>query len=689
MGLKLVIAEKPSVAQSIARVIGANQRKDGYLEGNGYLVSWCFGHLIELAEPQDYDECFRKWNIRDLPILPENWRYLVSPSTKKQYMLLKKLMERKDVDSLVEATDAGREGELIFRLVHNQTGSRKPFERLWISSMEDAAIRDGFEKLQSSAAYDALYQSALCRERADWIVGINATRFFSCLYGETLNIGRVMTPTLALTVEREKEIASFVPVLFYTVILHFPGFDAASERFKSQDEAARIMDACLQEKAAIVEKVERKQKTENPPLLFDLTSLQREANRTLGYTAKQTLDYLQSLYEKKLVTYPRTDSRYLTDDMAGMLPDLCKSVAGKFGWNEDLSVHPEKVINSKKVSDHHAVIPTKTMVESNLDDLPKGEKEVLKLVATRLLVSVADPMRYTDTKVVLKSGGTSFTAKGRTVQDPGWHVLDRFFSRKKEKEVMVLPDLKEGSEIALSETECKEGKTEPPKHYTEDSLLAAMEKAGAKETPDEAERKGLGTPATRAAIIEKLISRGFLNRVSDKKVKNLIPTPTGTALIAVVPEKIKSPSMTAEWEQKLLQVEKQEMEPDEFMDEIADMVMTIVSETEKQEDIKGMYEKKIVGKCPICGSDVTESPKGWFCESKECRFGFWRDNAYFKKIGKKLTEPIVTDLLSNGQTKLTGCTSSRTGKKYDAILHMTTDEKQRPSFHMEFEKRST
>jgi DNA topoisomerase-3 len=689
MGCKLVIAEKPSVAQSIAKVIGATERKDGYLEGNGYLVSWCFGHMVELAEPQDYDPRFRTWNTGDLPILPERWKYHVSSQTRKQYSVLKKLMERKDVDSFVEATDAGREGELIFRLVYLQTGSRKPFERLWISSMEDAAIREGFEKLQPSSAYDALYQAALCRERADWMVGINATRLFSCLYGETLNIGRVMTPTLALTVEREKEIAAFVPESFYTVALHLDDFDAVSRRYASQEDAARQMDACMAEKRAVVEKVERKQKTENPPLLFDLTSLQREANRTLGYTAKQTLDYLQSLYEKKLVTYPRTDSRYLTDDMAEMLPELCRSVAEKFGLMGDLFVHPQTVINSKKVSDHHAVIPTKTMAESALEDLPKGEKEVLTLVAARLLVAVADPVKYTETKVILKSGGSAFTAKGRTIQENGWRDLGRFFGRKQEKEQPVLPDLKEGEELSFSKAECREGKTEPSKHYTEDSLLAAMEKAGAKETPDEAERKGLGTPATRAAIIEKLVARGFLNRVSGKKGKNLIPTPMGMALIGVVPEKIKSPSMTAEWEQKLLQVEKGQLASETFMRDIENMVKAIVQDTEKQEDIKGMSEKKITGKCPICGSDVAETQKGWFCVSQSCRFGLWRNNAYFRKIGKELTEPMVVELLADGQTRLVGCTSQRTGKKYNAILHMTTDEQQRPSFSMEFEKRST
>ena len=688
MGFKLVIAEKPSVAQSIARVIGAGDRKDGYLEGNGYCVSWCFGHLIELAEPQEYDSRFKTWNMESLPILPEHWKYRVSSGTRKQYGLLKKLMERKDVDRIVEATDAGREGELIFRLVYLQSGSRKPFERLWISSMEDAAIREGFAKLQPSTAYDALYQSALCRERADWMVGINATRLFSCLYGRTLNIGRVMTPTLALTVEREKEIASFVSVPFYTVTLHLPGFDAVSRRFAAQNEAAMLLERCMQERKALVKKIEEHSKTEKPPQLFDLTSLQREANRILGYTAKQTLDYLQSLYEKKFVTYPRTDSRYLTGDMSETLPELCQSVAGKFGWTGELAVHSEQVINSSKVSDHHAVIPTKTMAGAELDLLSKGEKEVLTLVACRLLTAVADPLRYTQTKAVLTTGGDTFTAAGKTLQDAGWRHIEEHFDNKKKKEASVLPKLTEGTILPFSKAECREGKTEPPKHYTEDSLLAAMEKAGEKETPDEAERKGLGTPATRATIIEKLISKGFLERVSDKKVKHLIPTATGTALIEAVPEIIRSPAMTAEWEQKLLQVEKNQMQPEEFMREIAALVKNIVQETGQKEVVK-MNERTTVGKCPVCGAEVRESQKGWFCSNDGCRFGLWKNNAYFRKIGQELREPMVRELLSEGHTFLKGCFSQRTGKKYNAMLFMTADDQQSPAFRMEFEKRST
>jgi DNA topoisomerase-3 len=687
MGWKLVIAEKPSVAQSIAKVIGADERKDGYLEGNGYLVSWCFGHLVELAEPQAYDSRYQAWNTADLPILPEKWHYLVSSSARKQYQLLKKLMERKNVDSLVEATDAGREGELIFRLVYKQTGCRKPFERLWISSMEDVAIRAGFANLKISEEYDALYQSALCRERADWLVGINATRLFSCLYDQTLNIGRVMTPTLALTVQREQEISSFVPVPFYTVTLHLENFDVVSRHLETPEMAAKLMNVCMQEKKAVIEKIETKQKTEKPPQLFDLTSLQREANRVLGFTAKQTLDYLQNLYEKKLVTYPRTDSRYLTDDMAGMLPELCRSVAEKIGYHDSPVVHPQTVINSKKVTDHHAVIPTKTMTESDLSGLSEGEKDILTLVAERLLTSVGDPAQYREAKVSIRCGDELFTAKERAVQDPGWRSIDRYFNPQKDKEEIVLPELHEEKQMPIAEAECRQEQTSPPKHFTEDTLLAAMEKAGAQETPEEAERKGLGTPATRAAIIEKLVSRGFLKRVSEKKVKNLIPTEKGKALITVVPEKIKSPSMTAEWEQKLLMVEQQEMEPETFMSEIADMVTAIVQETEKQEDIKGMEERKTVGRCPCCGSDVVESQKGWFCSNRDCRFGLWKDNAYFKKIGQKVTEKTVTELLQDGQTFLTDCTSQRTGKKYNAILHMTADEHQRPFFHMEFEKR--
>ena len=544
--MKLVLAEKPSVAQRIAKVLGANKREDGYLEGNGYVVSWCVGHLVELAQPEVYDAKYGKWVYNDLPIFPADWQYAVSSGTKKQFGILKKLMARDDVASLVCATDAGREGELIFRLVYHKAGCRKPFERLWISSMEDSAIREGFDNLKSGTEYDALYEAALCRERADWIVGINATRLFSTLYGQTLNVGRVMTPTLAMAVMREAAIAAFKPEPFYTVQIGLDGFAAASERFKKKSDAEAVSRDCS---AAVVTKAERKEKSEKPPALYDLTSLQRDANRVLGYTAQQTLDYTQNLYEKTLVTYPRTDSRYLTDDMAHNLPDLVNMAFHIFPAPgvDYVPVHAEQVVDNKKVTDHHAIIPTRELQKCNLNELPKGELAILQLISTRLFVAVGDPHRYEETVIELDCGGTAFSAKGKTILHDGWKALARKSdSTKSDEKEQALPSVSVGDEMAVISTEIKEGKTSPPKHYTEDTLLQSMETAGADEMPDEVERKGLGTPATRAGIIEKLVRIGFLERKGDKKTKYLIPTHKGTALVTVMPEQIQSPSMTAD-----------------------------------------------------------------------------------------------------------------------------------------------
>ena len=436
--MKLVIAEKPSVAQSLARVIGANKRQEGYLEGNGYLVSWCVGHLVELSAPERYDERFAKWRLEDLPILPERFLYEVSAGTSKQYQILKGLMERPDVASLVCATDAGREGELIFRLVYNQCRCKKPFERLWISSMEDAAIREGFEKLKPGTAYDALYEAALCRERADWIVGMNATRLFSCLYGQTLAVGRVMTPTLAMVVMRDAQIAAFKPEPFWTVQITAGGITATSPRFQQKEAADSLATLCREEGQAMIRNVETKEKLEKPPLLYDLTSLQRDANRILGFTAQQTLDYTQSLYEKKLVTYPRTDSRYLTDDMREMLPALIASVSDKFGYAGDAlrtdPVRPISVFDSSKVSDHHAIIPTKTMAGSDITGLSSREKAVLQLISARLLCAVAEDHRYAEMTVKLSSGAEEFTRKGKTVLVPGWKAIWQYFYPEKKKD---------------------------------------------------------------------------------------------------------------------------------------------------------------------------------------------------------------------------------------------------------------
>ena len=688
---KLIVAEKPSVAQAIAKALGITKRWDGYLEGGEYLVSWCIGHLVELAPPGSYDSKLVKWSRADLPILPKTWQYLVSPGTQKQFEVLRSLMARPDVDSLICATDAGREGELIFRLVYHQCGCTKPFTRLWISSMEDAAIREGFNRLKPSTEYDALYKAALCRERADWLVGINATRLFSCLYGQPLNVGRVMTPTLAMTVSREAAIDAFRPEPFYTVLLKMADCMASSERFKDKAQAEALLAECRKASQAVLQKTERKEKTEHPPALYDLTSLQRDANRLLGYSAQQTLDYTQALYEKKLVTYPRTDSRYLTEDMEPGLPDLVRQTAAHFGVTGEIPIHTQQVINSKKVSDHHAILPTRSMAKADLSSLPAGEANVLRLIAARLLAAMGEPYRYAETTVQMECAGQVFTAKGKTVLAEGWKAVERAVlgdtAQKSEEKLELLPEVQEQETLPVLDAQLKEGKTSPPKHFTEDTLLSAMETAGKDELPEESERRGIGTPATRAGIIEKLVKKGFLTREGSGKTKNLIPTEKGRALIAVMPEEIQSPAMTADWEQKLLQIERGDLEPEIFMNEIEQMVASLV---ETSEAVKGanMLMKnngKIVGVCPHCGADVAERDKGWFCSNRECRFVLWKDNAFFKRLGKHLTGQLVDKLLRDGRARLKDCKSQRTSRTYNASVLMTTEADGRAQFSLEFE----
>ena len=580
MGYRLVITEKPSVASAIAKVIGAKERKHGYFQGDGYLVSWCVGHLVELAMPQAYDEKYGKWRKEDLPILPKKWKYQIYQSTKKQFQTLKSLMARKDVTELCCATDAGREGELIFRLVYHQVGCRKPFRRLWISSMEDSAIREGFQNLKPSSEYDALYNAALCRERADWIIGINASRLYSCLYDSTLNVGRVVTPTLAMLVEREEAIKAFMPELFYTVQLQADAIRASSKRFSDKADAEVLAAKCREDHQVRVDSIETKEKTEKPPLLYDLTSLQRDANKVLGFSAQQTLDTLQSLYEKKLVTYPRTDSRFLTEDMAPSLPELVYQAAAALDYAGNIPVHAGQVINNAKVTDHHAVIPTRELNSAKVAELPKAEAEILKLVAVRFMAAAGDPCRYEETAIKLSCAGETFTVKGKTILQSGWKEIVEHFYPAKEKDAEALPRVQEGMVIPLVKAEVKDGKTKPPQHFTEGSLLHAMETAGAEDIPDDAERKGLGTPATRAGIIEKLIQRGFAVRSGDKKTKILLPTEKGVSLVTVVPEKLKSPMMTAEWEQKLLQMERQSYDAACFMEEISAFVRELVDTAE-------------------------------------------------------------------------------------------------------------
>ena len=684
---KLVVAEKPSVAMSYAKVLGATSRKDGYLEGNSYLVSWCVGHLVELAPPNVYDAKYVKWSIADLPILPQKWQYLVSASTKKQFGILQKLMHRPDVDSVICATDAGREGELIFRLVYQQAGCKKPFSRLWLSSMEETAIREGFQKLKPSTEYDVLYNAALCRERADWMVGINASRLFSCLYNQPLAVGRVMTPVLAMTVVREAAIAAFVPEKFYTVALTLAdGGTASSKRFAQKADAELLLSKCRKEGRVTVQKMERKEKSESPPQLYDLTALQRDANRLLGFTAQQTLDYAQSLYEKRLITYPRTDSRFLTEDMAASLPGLVTDTGRAFAVEEPFPIHVQQVINSSKVTDHHALLPTKSMGNADLAALPAGERNVLRLIAARLLCAVGEPHRYAETSIIAICAGEEFTAKGKEVLEEGWKAVERkvlvdILNRK--QELTALPNVAE-NECGILNAELKEGQTTPPKHFTEDLLLHAMETASADSMPEGVERQGIGTPATRATTIEKLVQKGFLERKGNKKTKVLLPTDKGKALITVMPEEIQSPEMTADWETKLLQIERGEMEPSEFMTEINTLITELVKNTEMKKGANALMKNKIIGVCPNCGANVVEREKGWFCESNPCRFVLWKDNAFFKRLGKRLDAHVADKLLRDGRVRLKDCRSAK-GKTYNATVLLSCEADGRSKFSLEFE----
>ena len=665
---RLVIAEKPSVGMSIASVLGARDRKDGYIEGRDYIVSWGFGHLAELANADTYDEKYAKWRYDDLPIVPANWKYKIPRDKYSQFETLKKLMNRPDVSDVINARDAGREGELIFRNIYKMTGCKKPIYRLWISSMEDNAIEQGVRDLKDGKEYDNLFAAARCREWADWLVGINATRLFSILYHRTLNVGRVVSPTLALLVQREAEIGAFKPEPFYTAELDFGSFTATSEKFKKKSEADAVIPKTGE--PVVVKSVTSKEKTEKAPALYDLTTLQRDANRQLGYTAQQTLDYVQSLYEKKLCTYPRTDSRYLTEDMAVGVNAVVACSVGICDEAAPPEVLSRQICNSKKVSDHHAIIPTLVAGETDINALPAGEREIIKLIAKQVLRAVCDSFRYRETVAVISCDDRTFTAKGKTVQNPGWKIYN-----EKEQTDKVLPELADGDELKVANAEIKEGTTKPPSHFTEDSLLSAMEVAGAKDMPDDAERKGLGTPATRAGIIEKLIATGFVERKKAKKTVSLVPAHTGVSLITVLPEQLQSPLLTAEWEHKLKMVEHGELDADAFMAEISRMVSDLVKTYSVIKGAEVLFPsgRDVIGKCPRCGGDVTESKKGFFCESNDCRFGLWRDNKFL--TGKKitLTKKMVATWLKDGKIPVKGIFSEKTGKSYDATLVMSDD----------------
>ena len=691
-----MIAEKPSVAMSLAAVLGATERKDGYLEGSGYLVSWCVGHLLELAQPEAYKEQYAKWRYEDLPILPENWKYEVPKDKKKQLALLCRLMKDKRVDSVVCATDAGREGELIFRLVYEYAGCNKPMERLWISSMEDAAIREGFDRLRPGSDYDKLYDAAVCRAGADWLIGINATRLFSVLYGVTLNVGRVMSPTLALLVQRESDIESFISKPFYVPEITCGGFTASGEKMTERSEAEKIRMDC-DHNSAFVRSVEKQVKTIQPPRLYDLTTLQRECNRIYGYTAQQTLDYVQSLYEKKLATYPRTDSQYLTKDMQATAASLILWLRDNMTFGKGCAGEPDidRVTDDSKVTDHHAIIPTVEIARTDLSELPSGERDVLTLLAVRLLCATTQANRFEAVTAMLDCQGYTFTAKGKTILQSGWKEVERIHrmsirqseTEHKENEAVALPVLQEGQTFEAVSASLREGKTSPPKHYTEDTLLSAMENAGAEDMPDDAERKGLGTPATRAATLEKLVSAGFVER----KKKQLIPTKKGRNLIAVLPDNIKSPILTAEWESMLKQVEHGELSATSFMDQIADMSRTLVKEhTAPEERFADLFPSskgtvhEAVGVCPRCGAPVYEGKKGFFCDNRECSFALWKDNRFFSSKKKSITKSVAAALLKESRISMSGLYSEKTGKTYDAEVILDDTGGKYVNFKLEF-----
>lgn len=691
--MKLVIAEKNAVARSITAVLGASEKKKGYLKGNGYWVSWCVGHLVELAAPSMYDEKYAKWRVEDLPILPEDWQYTVIESTKAQFNILRTLMNDSRVTSIVCATDAGREGELIFRLVYFLCGCTKPVERLWISSLEDAAIAEGFRNLRPSKEYDKLYHAALCRAQADWLVGINATRLFSTRYHQLLNIGRVMTPTLALLVEREAQIQAFQSTPFYTVQLDCGSLTAASERLTERAEAERIAALCDGKEARII-KLEQKERLEQPPRLYDLTSLQRDANRLLGYTAQQTLDYTQSLYEKKLASYPRTDSRYLTSHMENSTKTLVASITNllSFTGNTSVPCNVAQVIDNGKVTDHHALIPTARIAEYDLLSLPAGERSLLTLLMVRLLCAVGTPCWIHETAVTLECEGVSFFLKGRQIMDMGWKSMEKIYQTAlksapvEETAVREIPPLNDQMTFLPVKTSIQEGKTTPPKSYTEATLLSAMENAGAEETPNDAERKGLGTPATRAGIIEKLVKTGQIERKKGKKSCVLLPTQKGVSLITVLPEELQSPLLTAEWEQKLKQIERGELEPTLFLQAITEMVRGLVQSSHSVPESSVLFaeETKSIGVCPRCGSAVVERPKGFLCSNRDCRFALWRQNPFFAAKKKELTAAIASALLKEGRAFVKGLYSPKTGKTYDAAIVLDDSGGQYVNFKLEF-----
>lgn len=669
--MKLIITEKPSVAMSIAEVLGCENRKGGYLEGNGYIVSWCIGHLVGVANPESYDPLYSRWKYEDLPIIPEVWKLQVFNNTKKQFNILRKLMNKTEVEEIICATDAGREGELIFRLVYEKAGSNKPFRRLWISSMEKSAITKGFNNLKNGNEFDDLYKSALARAKADWIVGINATRLFSVLYQQTLSVGRVQTPTIAMIVERQLSIDNFKKEKFFNIDIELEDFTASSNRILDENEAIDLLES-IKGKQVIVVDIKKDTKRIKPPLLFDLTSLQREVNRLFGFSAKQTLDYTQYLYEKKWVTYPRTDSKYLTSEMKDGLIELVESL------DENIDIKKidfDRVINDKKVNDHHGIIITLESRKFKIEDLPKGESTIYKLIETKLLQALSTDRVEDHTEVILKVSGNEFRAKGKVIVKEGFKEIENRYlkeinkNKKDEKEV-ILPELYKEQSFEILDCKKKEGFTQAPKHYTEDTLLSAMERAGNEDIDNalEVEKKGLGTSATRAGIIEKLISVGYLVR----KGKQLLPTDKGINLVTVIPDELKSPKLTAEWENTLTKISLGEENDEKFLKEIELMMNNLVkmySHISEENKNKFKNNRESLGRCPRCENDVFQGKKNYYCTNKDCNFSLYKEDSFFIKKKKKLTKKMVKFLLSEGSVKVNRFYSEKTGKYYDAFLY--------------------
>ena len=686
-----MVAEKPSVAQTIGKVLGATSRKDGYLEGEGYLVSWCVGHLVGLADASVYDQRYSKWRYDDLPIIPEEWLYEVPKDKMQQFKVLSALMKDKRVTELVCATDAGREGELIFRLVYQKAGCRKPFKRLWISSLEDSAIRDGFRHLRDSSEFDRLYEAALSRSKADWIVGINGTRLFSTLYHKKLVVGRVQTPTLAMLVERDGKITTFRKEKYFNVHIQKDSLKASLEKLKTEEEAKRIAEAC-DKKQASVSSLKKERKTVNPPKLYDLTTLQREANRYFSFTAQQTLDLVQSLYEKKLLTYPRTDSQFITDDMEGTVRQVISILCRKLPLFDGVAYTPDidRISNNAKVTDHHAILPTVQVETLDIAELPESEQKILRLVATRLICATGEKHIYDETTMTVSCEGSLFTAKGKTVVQDGWKGIEQRFkatlkNKEKEEPEAVLPEVTEGDILQNVVSSVSEHFTSPPKAFTEDTLLSAMESAGNEAFDDETEKKGLGTPATRAGIIEKLVKGGF----AERKGKSLIPTKDGLNLVCVLPEQITSPAMTAEWENTLMQIERGNADADAFLSEIAAMTSELVKAYPFLSDAEASRfdtARETVGKCPRCGSPVYVGKGNFYCSNRECSFCLWEDNKFFSSKKKKLTKKIAKELLDKGWCRVTGLYTPKKPQLYDAVIRLDDTGGKYVSFKMEFDR---